>query len=37
MRLGARLENIQAKEAVNKIANDEKKHLESLGRLMDSL
>lgn len=37
LRLGARLENIQAKEAVNKIANDEKKHLESLGQLMDSL
>ncbi len=36
-RVGSRLEGREARGTINKIANDEKSHLASLGKLMDTL
>ena len=36
-RLSLRVENSQSRDIINKIANEEKAHLASLGKLMDSL
>lgn len=36
-RLSLRVKNLQSREIINKIANEEKAHLVSLGKLMDSL
>ncbi len=36
-RLSSKIENLQSKDIINKIGNEEKAHLASLGKLMDSL
>ena len=36
-RVGLKIENLESKDIINKIANEEKVHLASLGKLMDSL
>lgn len=36
-RVSSKIENIQSRDIIQKIANEEKAHLASLGRLMDSL
>ncbi len=36
-RISSRMDNLQSKDIINKIASEEKAHLTSLGKLMDSL
>jgi len=36
-RVSAKIENLKSRDIINKIANEEKAHLASLGKLMDSL
>lgn len=36
-RISPQIENLQSRDIINKIANEEKAHLASLGKLMDSL
>lgn len=36
-RVSSKIENSQSKDIINKIANEEKEHLTSLGKLLDSL